>query len=56
MLLATTIDEPNTCHKEALSAWIDYQATGLHLTGKEVQDWLATWGTNQEHKIPQCHN
>lgn len=56
MLLITATDEPNTLRKEALSAWIDYQATGLHLTGKEVQDWLATWGTPNESKVPQCHN
>jgi predicted transcriptional regulator len=56
MLLITTTAELNTLRKEALSAWIDYQATGLHLTGKEVQDWLATWGTPEEYEIPQCHN
>jgi len=56
MLLITTIDELNTRSKEALTAWIDYQTTGLHLTGKEVQDWLATWCTPEEHEIPQCHN
>lgn len=56
MPLITINDGFNTSAEEALAAWIDYQATGLHLTGKEVQDWLATWGTNQEHEMPQCHN
>ena len=26
------------------------------LTGKEVQNWLATWGTPDEHEIQHCHN
>lgn len=56
MPLITTNDGFNTPAEEALAAWINYQATGLHLTGKEVQDWLATWGTPEEHEIPQCRN
>lgn len=55
MRLITINDGFNTFTKEALTAWIDYKATELHLTGKEVQDWLATWGTPEEHEIPQCH-
>lgn len=56
MPLIPTHDELNTPAEEALAAWTHYQVTGLHLTGKEVQDWLVTWGTPDEYKIPQCHN
>ena len=42
--------------QEALESWEEYQQTGLHLTGEEVQDWLSTWGTDQEAEAPQCHS
>ena len=40
---------------EALASWKAYKETGQHLTGKEVQDWLSTWGTDKETEVPQCH-
>ena len=40
---------------EALASWKAYQETGQHLTGSEVRDWLNTWGTDKETKIPKCH-
>ena len=40
--------------QEALASWTAYQETGQHLTGKEVRDWLSTWGTDNETKIPPC--
>ena len=41
--------------REALEALRDYQETGLHLTGEEVDAWLATWGTEHEVDAPECH-
>ncbi|MGR9053793.1 MAG: CopG family ribbon-helix-helix protein [Gammaproteobacteria bacterium] len=41
--------------QEALASWQAYQETGQHLTGQEVSDWLNTWGTDREHKAPECH-
>ena len=41
--------------QEALASWKAYQETGQHLTGPEVRDWLNTWGTDKETKIPKCH-
>jgi len=41
--------------QEALASWKAYQETGKHLTGKEVSDWLGTWGTEHEKEIPECH-
>lgn len=41
--------------QEALASWIAYQETGQHLTGKEVHDWLDSWGSDKETKIPKCH-
>ncbi|MGD9170820.1 MAG: CopG family ribbon-helix-helix protein [Candidatus Thiodiazotropha sp.] len=41
--------------QEALASWRAYQETGRHLTRQEVRDWLNTWGTDKETKIPPCH-
>ncbi len=41
--------------QEALTAWAHYQETGLHLSSKETHDWLATWGTDDERAMPECH-
>jgi len=41
--------------QEALASWTAYQETGRHLTGQEVRDWLDSWGTEKETKIPKCH-
>jgi len=41
--------------QEALASWTAYQETGQHLTGQEVRDWLQTWGTDKNTKIPECH-
>ncbi len=41
--------------EEALAAWEHYQETGLHLSLKEVRDWLATWGAPSEKEAPKCH-
>jgi len=41
--------------QEALSAWQEYQETGLHVTGDEVVSWLETWGDENEKAAPICH-
>ena len=41
--------------QDAPKAWQEYQETGLHLTGEEVEAWLATWGTDNELPAPACH-
>jgi len=41
--------------RETLDAWDEFQATGLHLTGDEVEKWLSTWGTDDELPAPECH-
>jgi predicted transcriptional regulator len=42
-------------HREADAAWAEFQNTGLHLTGEEVEAWLETWGTESEAPPPPCH-
>jgi predicted transcriptional regulator len=40
---------------EALKSWANFQETGRHLTGKEVRDWLNTWGIKNEKAAPESH-
>ncbi len=41
--------------QEALSSWQNFQETGLHLTHKEINDWLDTWGAQKEQALPTRH-
>ncbi len=36
-------------------AWDDYQTTGLHLTGDEVDEWLAKIEAGENPPMPPCH-
>jgi predicted transcriptional regulator len=38
-----------------LSAWAEYQATGLHLTFEEADAWLARLEQGQDADPPECH-
>jgi predicted transcriptional regulator len=39
----------------ALDAWVDYQATGLHVTAEEADTWLAKLEADPRASIPECH-
>jgi len=41
--------------QDTLAAWEEYQSTGLHATAAEVENWLSTWGTDDECAAPECH-
>ncbi len=43
-------------HQDALAAWADYQATGLHATAAEADAWLAKLEAGKEAAPPECHN
>ncbi len=40
---------------QTLDAWDEFQATGRHVTGDEVEKWLSSWGTDDELPAPECH-
>ncbi|UEP25155.1 CopG family ribbon-helix-helix protein [Burkholderia ambifaria] len=42
-------------NQDTLKAWDEFQATGLHATAKEVDKWLASWGTENELPSPERH-
>lgn len=48
-------EKRETLRQQTLNAWDEFQATGLHLTGDEVEKWLSTWGTDEELPTPECH-
>jgi predicted transcriptional regulator len=41
--------------QDALAAWADYQTTGLHVTAKEADAWLAKLEAGKRPAIPKCH-
>ena len=42
--------------QDTLASWEEYRATGLHATAEEVDEWLASWGTDDERPAPKCHD
>ena len=41
--------------QDALAAWNDYQATGLHATAEEADAWLAKLEAGEDAEAPSCH-
>ena len=41
--------------QSGINAWEGYQATGLHVTLEEADDWLARLEDGQDVEPPQCH-
>ena len=41
--------------QDTLRAWEEYQRTGLHLTGAEVDAWLAKLEAGEDAEPPACH-
>ncbi|MGA3372777.1 MAG: ribbon-helix-helix protein, CopG family [Terracidiphilus sp.] len=40
---------------DALAAWNDYQATGLHATAEEADAWLGKLEAGEDAEAPECH-
>ena len=41
--------------QDALAAWADYEATGLHATEAEADTWLARLEAGEDAEPPACH-
>jgi predicted transcriptional regulator len=41
--------------QDGIRAWNDYQATGLHVTLEEADDWLGKLKAGQDAEPPECH-
>jgi len=41
--------------QELQAAWAEYKATGLHVTGDEMNAWLARLEAGEDVDPPECH-
>ena len=41
--------------QDALAAWANFQATGLHATAEEADSWLAKLEAGEDAAPPKCH-
>ena len=41
--------------KEGMEAWEEYQKTGLHLTNREVVEWMDKIIAGEKAAMPKCH-
>ena len=41
--------------QDTLKAWDEAQVSGLHVTAEEVEQWLSSWGDENERPAPECH-
>lgn len=41
--------------QDAITAWNEYQTTGLHVTMKEGDAWLGKLEAGQDAEPPECH-
>ena len=41
--------------KEGMEAWEEYQKTGLHLTNREVVEWMDKIIAGEKATMPKCH-
>ncbi len=48
-------EKRETLRRDTLKTWEEFQETGLHATAEEVDQWLESWGTDNELPAPECH-
>lgn len=41
--------------QDTQKAWTAFQSSGLHATAEEVEQWLSSWGADNEVQAPVCH-
>lgn len=41
--------------QDGIAAWAEYQATGLHVTAKQADAWLAELEAGKDVEPPECH-
>jgi predicted transcriptional regulator len=52
---ADTIRQKLQLRQDALAAWDAYRTTGLHITAKEADAWLAKLDSGEHAATPKCH-
>ncbi len=48
-------EKKESFRQDAISAWNEYQATGLYVTVEEADAWLAKLEEGQDVEPPECH-
>ena len=48
-------EDRESANRDALKAWEEYKATGLHLTLEEADAWLAELEAGNDIEPPACH-
>jgi len=48
-------EETELFRQSAMTAWAEYQATGLHVTAEEADAWLARLEAGEDADPPECH-
>lgn len=51
----TREEQRQSFRQEALDSWREYKETGLHVTGDEVDAWLAELEAGNDIDPPTCH-
>ena len=49
-------EQRESMRQDALAAWNDYQATGLHVAHEEADNWLSKLEAGQAIVPPTCHS
>ncbi|HWG03816.1 MAG TPA: ribbon-helix-helix protein, CopG family [Beijerinckiaceae bacterium] len=45
----------DSLRQDALTAWAEYQSTGLHVTAEEADRWLARLEAGEDAELPAPH-
>ena len=48
-------EQREALRQDGISAWEEYQRTGLHLTGDEVREWISHIRQGKKVSMPKCH-
>ncbi len=48
-------DERRRLDEHTRASWGEYQRTGLHLTGEEVEAWMDKIIAGEDAELPECH-
>ncbi|MFV3414078.1 CopG family ribbon-helix-helix protein [Pseudomonas nitroreducens] len=40
--------------RDTEQAWEEFQATGQHVTAQAMENWLNSWGAEDEQDAPKC--
>lgn len=51
----TRAEKREVFRRAAIASWEHYQATGLHVTGDEMDEWMLKLEAGEDAPPPECH-